>query len=450
LLFDPSIAAKIQTMQQQVRWQDPLILRQGIDQTQLVLNYPSNAHSSFSFFVIGDTDAGTSPHPELQEQIAREISQHQPQSQFILHTGDVGYPFGTKAHYLNGLIRPYQNHALIQSSIGQNDEPLTFTLPMLPVPGNHDYYDLPFLQSLFSSLIAPLRPWLKSWLGWDLGWHRSEQGKAYAETFLDCLQRFQTPHQLAAHLNRHYTAHTKTVRCLQYQPDEFTRLPNRYYTFRFGGIDFFALDSNTFNHSQSDSRSQEEIDHEQLHWLQHQLIDSWHNPEVRGRILYLHHSPYTTEHLHCDQPQVMAVRRNLRRVLDQVAIALNADRSFRPVDLILSGHSHCLEHLQTLDTGHADSHLNWIVCGGSGMSLRHQRRGNSDLMELSPGGYIEKVARSHLFVGRKGQGSRERRSHTFLRIDVQPGTPLRLTLQPFIVEKLQGQWSHSQVQPFVP
>ncbi|MHC5832871.1 MAG: metallophosphoesterase, partial [Nostoc sp.] len=25
------------------------------------------------------------------------------------------------------------------------------------------------------------------------------------------------------------------------------RLPNRYYTFRYGGIDFFALDSNTFN-----------------------------------------------------------------------------------------------------------------------------------------------------------------------------------------------------------
>jgi hypothetical protein len=27
----------------------------------------------------------------------------------------------------------------------------------------------------------------------------------------------------------------------------FTRLPNRYYTFRCGGIDFFALDTNTFN-----------------------------------------------------------------------------------------------------------------------------------------------------------------------------------------------------------
>ena len=39
----------------------------------------------------------------------------------------------------------------------------------------------------------------------------------------------------------------EVIACLNYQSGKFTRLPNRYYTFHYGGIDFFALDSNTFN-----------------------------------------------------------------------------------------------------------------------------------------------------------------------------------------------------------
>ena len=49
------------------------------------------------------------------------------------------------------------------------------------------------------------------------------------------------------HLDLHYTVKSHTGVCLRYQPGNLTRLPNRYYTFRYGGIDFFALDSNTFN-----------------------------------------------------------------------------------------------------------------------------------------------------------------------------------------------------------
>jgi hypothetical protein len=88
---------------------------------------------------------------------------------------------------------------------------------------------------------------LGSKLDLDVGWHGSDRGNAYAKAFLDYLQAHKMPGELDRHLDAHYTASTSTGRCLRYQPGRFTRLPNRYYTFRSGGIDFFALDSNTFN-----------------------------------------------------------------------------------------------------------------------------------------------------------------------------------------------------------
>ncbi len=84
-------------------------------------------------------------------------------------------------------------------------------------------------------------------LALNIGWHGSYQGDAYARAFLDYLKALDTPAKLGQHLDRHYTAKTDTGRCLHYQPGQFTRLPNRYYTFRTGGIDFYALDSSTFN-----------------------------------------------------------------------------------------------------------------------------------------------------------------------------------------------------------
>ncbi len=37
------------------------------------------------------------------------------------------------------------------------------------------------------------------------------------------------------------------MRCLRHQPGSFPRLPNRSFRVRIGGLDIFALDSNTFN-----------------------------------------------------------------------------------------------------------------------------------------------------------------------------------------------------------
>jgi hypothetical protein len=397
---------------------------------------------------------------------------------------------------------------------------MVFNKPFLPVLGNHDYYDLPLVFGLLAQGSLPLRRLLRLKLDLNIGWHGSSQGNAYARAFLDYLQGLDESKDLGRHLDCYYTGKTDTGRCLRYQPGQFTRLPNRYYAFRRGGIDFFALDSSTFNtppplpatqegdayrrdlearrneiekqkqqvleasakldrnqpeqaeilddnhtkleqldevrldiEKQLQANEQEVTDFEQLDWLTQRLIESWHTEQVRGRVIYLHHPPYVTEATKWYQAQTLAIRQHLRRVFDAVSQAVGELPQDRPlVDLVLSGHAHCLEYLRTGDTGHADSHTDWIVCGGSGYSLRRQRKEGPELPETFGGiksGNERIVARSHFYIGRNGQGSHKRRPYSFLRIDVQDGTPPKFKVQPFIVERYKQQWLYPQVEPFV-
>lgn len=516
---EPAIAVKIQKMQQRVRWQDPAIAERGIDQTRLVLEDGHAEDPEFSFLVIGDSGSGAHRDSNPQRQIAKQMQVYSQDCRFVLHTGDVVYLVGSSEQYHRNFIEPYR------SFLVGGDRPkqicydrMVFSLPLLPVPGNHDYYDLPVLWGAVSQLTLPLRRLVVPGLDLDIGWHGSWQGNAYAKAFLDYLHAIPKP-ALAEHLDRHYTAQTETGRCIRYQPGQFTRLPNRYYTFRYGGIDFFAIDSNTFNapaplpntsegraYRRSLEKRSAEVDEErleimerisrlspttpdmtpeqsdqlddlrtklqqleeikidmekqlaanettaidldQLEWLQQRLIESWHTDSVRGRVIYFHHPPYVTEATKWYQGQTLAVRDRLREVLDGAAAQIGARAAGRPlVDLILNGHAHCLEYLRTMDTGYADSHLNWIVCGGSGYSLRRQREEGAELQEAR--GEARLVAKSQLFVGRSGQGSRKRRPYSFLRIDVQAGDPPQLVIRPFVSEQVQHQWSDRALDPFV-
>lgn len=518
---DPSIAAKIRKMNQRVRWRDPLIVGREIDQTQLVLDTPDAENPEFSFLVLGDSGAGHHGSYNPQRQIAEQMALHRETSQFVLHTGDVVYLVGSSEYYPKNFIKPYREFL-----VGGEDyekiayDQMVFNLPFLPVPGNHDYYDLPWLFGLMSGTTLPLRRLLSSKINLDVGWHGSSQGKAYAKAFLDYLKAVPGKEELLRHLDRHYTAQINTGRCLRYEPGHFTRLPNRYYTFRFGGIDFFALDSNTFNAPSplpktkegevlrrelykrrdeldlseqkiieaseqlnpddpeeaevlDDNRAKLEqieetkldiekqltadisdiTDFEQLDWLKEKLIESWHTQEVRGRVLYFHHPPYVTEATKWDQAQTMEIRYHLRRVFNAVAEAVGELAQGRPiVDLVLNGHAHCLEHLYTENTGQADSNIHWIVCGGSGYSLRRQRPEGPDLMELvkdNEGSHGRKVARSLLYVGRHGHGSKKQRPYSFIRIDVKAGSPPKFIVRPFISEYIGRQWMNSHMEPFV-
>lgn len=152
------------------------------------------------------------------------------------------------------------------------------------------------------------------------------------------------------------------------------------------------------------------------------------------------------------QAQTLTIRQHLRRVLDQVRTVVGSPPQGQPlVDLVLSGHAHCLEVLQTVETGHGDAGIHWIVCGGSGYSLRRQRSRGPDLSEeiIAATGAAERlVARSQLYIGRSGYGSKLRRPYSCLRIDVRGGQPPEFILRPFVAERFQGEWLNRAVAPF--
>jgi hypothetical protein len=110
-----------------------------------------------------------------------------------------------------------------------------------------------------------------------------------------------------------------------------------------------------------------------------------------------------------------------------------------------------LEHLTTERTGLADSGINWLVCGGSGYSLRRQRIEGTVLTEtLVLDNKVQNlgVAQSRLFVGRTGQGSEKRRPYSFLRIDVKEGNPVQFVIRPYVAERYRGRWENHPLQPF--
>lgn len=455
----------------QVNWQHPKIIQGNIDQTELVIADAPTTAMPFSFGVIGDTDPGSSETQSMaSEAFAEQLVQQLRESRFLLHTGDVAYPVGSYESYLNGFLRPYR--ALLSSlpeRCTYRSDAIVFKRPLLPVPGNHDCADLPKMARWRHNLLRFLSDRLRH-LNIDIGCYGGYGGEAYGQTFLDDLYKL-SEEQLTTHLATRYDAtssisnRTATARgsdhssyCLSYQPEKFTRLPNRYYRFRYGGVDFFALDSNTWNGSPEAA----EFDHEQLSWLEQGLIASLQTPSTFGRIIYLHHSPYTTEETRWQQSETLWVRRHLRSVLNRVAarlnrtvledpktneISLNDSVALAPplVDLIVSGHAHCLEYVRTTNTGHADAHLDWIVCGGSGASPRRRRSNNSaDILErlgVHAGTphrrYTSVVAKSQCYVS---AGESRSQGRSFIRVDVTPGGHQKFVVRPFVVTRSSQGW----------
>ncbi|MEL6441024.1 MAG: metallophosphoesterase [Cyanobacteria bacterium J06621_8] len=513
---DPNISEKIDQMQRRVRWQDSLLKVKNIDQTKLVIDDGEVNNANFSFLVIGDSGCGSHLKHHPQRKIAEMMLEHQQECNFILHTGDVVYQVGSSEYYQNNFINPYKEFLVG----GENPQRLkydhlTFKLPFFLIPGNHDYYNLPLIYGILSQLTWLPRRFLRNKIDLDVGWHGSNCGNAYAKAFLDYLSNIRGRANLEQHLDQYYTANHQGSRCLHYQPGKFTRLPNRYYTFRYGGIDFFALDSNTFNqplaiadtaagkkqrskllsrrrklenrqqkiqdaiaaldynkpedtaqiddyHSKLEhiEESQRDIekqlnqqpqitDWEQLAWLKASLVASWQDKTVRGRIIFLHHPPYVTEKTKWHQGQTLAVRDRLRQVFNDAAREIDdlpAGKSL--VDLVFSGHAHCLEHLYTKDTGHADSYTNWIVCGSSGHSLRRQRTEGTVLYQNADLN-SQPIGQSRLYVGRNGSKENQKRPYSFLRIDVNGNQQPQFTVTPYVAEWHRYQWHEYAIDPFI-
>jgi hypothetical protein len=149
----------------------------------------------------------------------------------VVHTGDVIYMTGERRLYDRNFRRPYARF-LTEGSTVDN---LIFRIPFLPVPGNHDYYDLGAWANWLSRvplLGRGLRILAHRFFAFGLPEGGSDMGRAYMEAFVD--------------LSRDKNSEPESEP-LRYAAGEKTRIPNRYYQFRVGNVDFFALDSNTLD-----------------------------------------------------------------------------------------------------------------------------------------------------------------------------------------------------------
>ncbi|MCC2670385.1 MAG: metallophosphoesterase [Armatimonadetes bacterium] len=187
----------------------------------------------FEFLAIGDTGDSEAAGPGIspQDAVGRYMADAlcapvgSGAAQFVAHVGDLIYMTGERRLYERNFRRPYARLLTPDSTVDH----LTFRVPFLPVPGNHDYYDMgrwAQLLSLAPGLGTGLRTIARQLFAYNLSQGGSDQGRTYMERFIQ-------PEPESGTLPTPYL------------PGEATRLPNRYYRFRYGSADFFCVDSNT-------------------------------------------------------------------------------------------------------------------------------------------------------------------------------------------------------------
>ena len=149
-----------------------------------------------------------------------------PAANMVIHTGDVNYLTGEQRLYDLNFIDPYRAFQTTESHY----QKLVFRIPFLPVPGNHDYYDL---HKWMGHIMA-----IGSWVG-------------LSKLFSHFFHRLRLPVPFggsqmgATYMNAFVNQEKEAPDPLPYRLGEETKLPNRYYQFRRGNVHFFALDSNT-------------------------------------------------------------------------------------------------------------------------------------------------------------------------------------------------------------
>ena len=336
----------------------------------------------FTFLALGDSGMGDEDEKakyHVGERMGAE------QTDFVLHLGDVVYDDGAKEGYEDKVIRPYAKWLKKSHKHKYND--MWFTTPFLPIYGNHDYYDLSEVP--LGGVAESLNRFLRSiGVGFDIG-SGSKDGRVFEKAFINMDK---------ARVKNGMLRYDMTS-------SRGTRVPNRYYWFTYGNCAFYALDSNTLDNIAPDTsnspidrkRLQERMDQvenrkrdvereikliRELHekpgipnevagtnlrgafdelgelYKEETLLDKhlgpprggfdraqfdWfervlHHAEAKDKwkIVFLHHPLYSSDVSHVDDVQSIGIRHNLREVL-----------ATSGVNLVIAGHSHCFEWLQS-------------------------------------------------------------------------------------------------------
>jgi predicted phosphodiesterase len=204
------------------------------------LELPSSYHTdTWECVALGDTGDSDASGPAIspQDAVAQQMAldsalpNKEGKASLVLHMGDVIYMTGERRLYDRNFRRPYSDYLMPESTVDN----FTFRVPFLPVPGNHDYYDLggwALWLSRVPYLGAGLKALTHQLFAFSVPEGGSGMGRAYMEVFVDGAGSPTTP-----------SPETPQV----YAPGERTRVPNRYYRFRRGNVDLWALDSNTLD-----------------------------------------------------------------------------------------------------------------------------------------------------------------------------------------------------------
>ena len=157
------------------------------------LSFPLPADAErFTFLALGDSgdSEASGPHVSPQDAVGREMARDAalPGSDgaaaFVVHTGDVVYMTGERRLYDRNFRRPYAPFLTPESTVDK----LIFRLPFLPVPGNHDYYDLQHWLNWLSRiplLGAGVRAIAHELFAFSLPEGGSSMGKAYMQAFVN-------------------------------------------------------------------------------------------------------------------------------------------------------------------------------------------------------------------------------------------------------------------------
>jgi 3',5'-cyclic AMP phosphodiesterase CpdA len=144
-----------------------------------------------------------------------------------------------------------------------------------------------------------------------------------------------------------------------------------FYKFTFGGVDFFALDSNLLVGHKPDFRYTQKTRLNQIEWLGSELSAS--KAKNNWQIVFMHHIFYSSSKGHGMFSGDAEDRRH-KTALQEIIPALNDAKA----DLVLSGHDHLYEKIDArrVDAPNVKGDFAYFINGAGALTKNELRKSN--------------------------------------------------------------------------